>query len=127
MRPVPTDSFDSPAKGLIQRFKCVDGVDSDRKCVIGKSCKGAYCDEKNILHGGKIEAIQEEAVGPWKEDMSEDERKSRKVQGWENQFGFPWEIGMYWNFTTGGNNFKFNFSKQIHLSISILSLKRCQS
>ena len=23
-------------------------------------------------------------------------------QGWNNAFAFPWELGMYWNFTTGG-------------------------
>ena len=111
LRPVPTDAFDSPAKGLIQRFKCVDGVDTNKKCIIGKSCKGAYCDEKNILHNGKIEKIREEAVGPWKENMSKDEKQNRKAQGWENQFGFPWEIGMYWKFTTGGKNFQFNLLK----------------
>ena len=127
LRPVPTDSFDSPAKGLIQRQSCVDGVDTDRKCVIGKSCKGAYCDEKNILHNGKIETIRSEAVGPWKEDMSKDELQSRKAQGWENQFGFPWEIGMYWKFTTGGNDFKYIFFSYMYIyllpeKVSIIGL-----
>ena len=25
---------------------------------------------------------------------------------WNNQFAFPWEVGMYWNLTVGGDNFR---------------------
>ena len=49
-----------------------------------------------------MQSVKSEAVGPWNEGLSKKEKSSRHSQGWSNQFGFPWELGMFWNLTVGG-------------------------
>ena len=56
-----------------------------------------WCDENNVVHDGKTAIQKSEPIGPWTEDLSYQERQSRHYQGWNNQFAFPYEIGMYFN------------------------------
>merc|ERR1711962_1200150 len=38
--------------------------------------------------------------GPWAEHQDDaTERRNRHAQSWNNEFAFPWEVGMYWNLT----------------------------
>ena len=46
----------------------------------------------------------------WKEpnldnwnDLATKTQTNIQVCAWSNQFAFPWEIGMYWNLTVGGD------------------------
>ena len=108
LRPTPVSAFDNPGKKQVVASGCMLGVNSDGTCNIKSFCekkRGAYCDENNILHGGVLAGVKSEAVGPVTDDMSEDELESRWVQGFDNQFAFPWEIGMYWKFHVGGRTY----------------------
>ena len=102
-RPTPSSAFDGPGKGKVQQGFCIQGVDDEGKCVLHKNCKkkGAYCDENNVLHDAPLEKPTMEIVGPWSEDLSSKEKTVRWTAGFSNQFGFPWEIGMYWKFKIG--------------------------
>ena len=105
LRPTPVSAFDNPGKKQVVASGCILGVNSDGTCNLKSFCekkRGAYCDENNIIHGGILAGVKSEAVGPVTDDMSEDELESRWVQGFDNQFAFPWEIGMYWKFHVGG-------------------------
>ena len=107
LRPTPPSSYDNPAAGEILATYCVDDIDSDGRCIINQEIKvcreNAWCDESNVLHDGGLTRVYPEAVGPWSEDLPDVEKHHRHGQGWNNQFAFPWEIGMYWNITVGGN------------------------
>jgi len=102
LRPTPSNAFDSPNSDKMAVHNCVKGLDKKGKCIIRntKQCKNVWCDERNVQHGAKLAAVDPEVVGPWKEDLPD--KKYRHGSGWNNQFGFPWEIGLYWNFTVGG-------------------------
>ena len=109
LRPTPVGSFDAPNKKDVLWSNCVTGVDSDGQCKFRldnnawkRWCGKAWCDENNIVHDGKTAIQKSEPIGPWTEDLSYQERQSRHYQGWNNQFAFPYEIGMYWNLTVGG-------------------------
>lgn len=85
MRPVQSEDYENPAAGKVTKSSCVVGVDEAGNCKFSKTCKGknAYCDENNVVYGGPTEDPS------W-------------TKGWSNQFGFPWEVGMYWKFHVGG-------------------------
>ena len=107
LRPTPTISYDNPAAGKTSAPYCVVGHDENGQCIINQihKCRNAWCDEHNVVHGVAPLPAYPEATGPWTEDLSDEEKIRRHCQGWSNQFAFPWEIGMYWNITVGGNSF----------------------
>ena len=39
--------------------------------------------------------------GPWREGLTD--QSNRHYHGWNNQFAFPYEIGLFWNLTTSEN------------------------
>ena len=102
LRPIPSNAFDGPTPGQSVWQKCVSGVDSNGQCEIYDKCTDAWCDKNKVVHGGRLEGVMPELHGPWSEDMSGNEKQQRHNTGWNNQFAFPWEIGMYWNLTVGG-------------------------
>ena len=56
----------------------------------------------NVVQNPQVQNVQPQITGPFSEDMSNKEKQYRHNCGWDNQFAFPYEIGMYWNLTTGG-------------------------
>ena len=125
LRPTPVSAFDNPGKKQVVASGCILGVNSDGTCNLKSFCekkRGAYCDENNIIHGGILAGVKSEAVGPVTDDMSEDELESRWVQGFDNQFAFPWEIGMYWKFHVGGKINIFVFSTIAIICLPLISL-----
>ena len=106
LRPTPWISYDNPAAGKIGTPHCIVGHDENGQCIISQefwACRNAWCDEHNVLHDVGPYSAFPEATGPWKEDLSNMEKNRRHAQAWNNQFAFPWEIGMYWNITVGGS------------------------
>ena len=92
-------------------------------------CKNVRCNDKMVEIGGGIQQQYKEVTKPWIEwitpeirnvalDFSEGFEKryneilartdrsiwkkaeNDDISSWNNQFAFPWEIGMYWNLTT---------------------------
>ena len=105
MRPIPNNAWDAPNPDIITWSKCVKGFDSSGQCKYdNKLCKNAWCDANNVVHDGKYTPIGKEVIGSWSPDLSVKERNSRHTQSWNNQFGFPYEIGLFWNLTVGGVN-----------------------
>ena len=77
---------------------------SDLPCLTlylstSRSCKDAWADENNIIHGAKYKKAQDECVGPWSESLSSKDKQNRHNTGWNNQFALPWEVSAYWDFT----------------------------
>jgi len=105
LRPTQPHAWDSPATGRFKWGGCIDHVTEDGTCVpIDKSwCKKAYCDERGVMFGGMNNPKYKEYTGPWRFSMSTKEKNDRHAIGWNNQFGFPWEVGMMYNFTVGGD------------------------
>ena len=67
--------------------------------------KGAWCDDNNVVHGGKLSTVMKEITEPWwsaKDSYGPRQLWEVHYKGWNNAFMFPWEVGMYWNFTVGG-------------------------
>ena len=103
LRPIGDTCADAPAPDQLTYPKCVSKLDSNGHCSeFHPSCKNAYCDENNVVHDGRISDPDPEVVGPWTEDLSDIELQNRHNCGWNNQFAFPWEVGMFWNMTVGG-------------------------
>lgn len=101
LRPIPVSAADAPNASRIIYSKCVSSVDDEGKCVIDTSlnkCKDAYCDENNVEIGVSTTSVNDPVVGAWSADASD--LQNRHNSGWNNQFAFPWEIGLYWNLTT---------------------------
>ena len=109
MRPIGSSCYDAPASHEITNPYCFTGVvDSDGQCIPNsaysstKLCKNAVCGENNVVQNPQVQNVQPQITGPFSEDMSNKEKQYRHNCGWDNQFAFPYEIGMYWNLTTGG-------------------------
>jgi len=108
MRPIKSNAWDAPNPGQEANEMCFnqrwDASPSDGPCQINTSrCPDAYCDENNILRGARAQGVTQTYEGPY-QDASQQEQNQRKWFGVDNRFGFPWEIGMYWNLTVGGLN-----------------------
>jgi len=102
LRPLPATAFDAPHPEKMAFHKCVKEVDSNGTCVIdaawGKRCTNVWCDENHIEHGAKLAGVDPTIEGPWHENATD--LRWRHAGGWSNMFAFPWEVGMYYNFTT---------------------------
>ena len=105
MRPTKATASDAPNPDKIASNQCVKEIDSNGECVINtkdkRMCSEAYCDENKVVIGAKLEGAQRSVSGPW-EGKNPGDIATRHSQGWSNQFAFPWEIGLYWNFQVGG-------------------------
>ena len=67
--------------------------------------RGAWCDDNNVVHGGKLSTVTKEITEPWwsaKDSYGPRQLADVHYKGWNNAFMFPWEVGMYWNLTVGG-------------------------
>jgi len=112
LRPTNFVSWDSPYKGTWANPSCLKGVrvEADGTCPLPQSpswlarlCKGFYCNEQGVFKGGKSRVKPlKESKGPWSSDQSEKEKQNRHNNGWSNQFAFPWEVGMMYDFQVGG-------------------------
>jgi len=104
LRPTPASAFDSPNPDKMAFPHCIAKVDANGTCiksdVWGKKCENVWCDENHIEHGASLAGPDPEIVGPWHENATD--QRWRHSGGWNNQFAFPWEIGLYWNFSVGG-------------------------
>ena len=105
LRPIPASSWDAPTSGQYVDTNCatVEGYGPTAQCEgkNSKKCPNASC-ENGIIKGGKFAKVVSKVEGPWSEDLSSKDRANRHRQGWNNAFGFPWEIGLAWNLTVGG-------------------------
>ena len=104
LRPTDYSAFDAPACGVVQNPMCAPLAKAGGK-IKEKKCENAFLDENNVLHGASADPCMVKISGPMlskPEELSKEEWKSRNNGGWNNQFGFPWEIGMYWKFHVGG-------------------------
>jgi len=104
LRPTTSSSPDGPAANEITASFCVSGIDDEGKCEINQWCarKGCECDENNIPSSCIQTTTKQEPTTPWSEDLSSTEKTKRHAMSWNNQFAFPWEIGMFWKFSVGG-------------------------
>ena len=95
------DCWDTPNPSGYVNNDCITKVDCDGKCIINtKKCPDAYCDENNIVHATKTHMKKlKKLVGRYVDDPKS--AAARHVCGWSNEFAFPFELGMYWNFTMG--------------------------
>merc|ERR1711892_1541771 len=103
LRPTPPSAFDSPNPHKMATNQCVEkNLDTNGTCVIKNRsrCKDTWCDANNVQHGAYLENVAPEVVGPWTENATD--QQQRHSSGWNNQFAFPWEIGLYWNISVGG-------------------------
>ena len=101
MRPIPDNAFEAPNKDKLTFPKCIKDI-VDGECIPETKfgCANAWCDRNNVVHDGAPQHSKSEVIGPWSEDLSDAEKHNRHAQGWNNQFSLPYEVGMYWNFTT---------------------------
>ena len=102
MRPTPAIAGDSPNPDQIQRKDCVIKSEKNGDCEINKSidgCEKAKC-ENFVLKNAKLQKPGNLITTPWIPNASD--KSQRHAQGWNNQFGLPYEIGLYWNMTVGG-------------------------
>jgi len=101
LRPIPGLAADAPNVDKMSA-KCVDGYDTNGTCIMtpygARRCGNAYCDEDNILRGALLDGGDQKVEGPWHPNATD--QRYRHSSGWNNQFAFPWEVGMYWDFTT---------------------------
>ena len=103
MRPISDNAYEAPNKHKLTHPKCIKYIDKNGDCIPDskfRKCKDAWCDDNKVVYDGGKQYIYSETVGPWSEDLSNKEKLSRQAQGWNNQFALPYEVGMYWNFTT---------------------------
>ena len=103
MRPTPATASDAPNPDKISYNGCVKEINSEGQCVIDTSdrrCANAYCDENLVVIGADLEGAGPPVSGPY-EGKNPLDIATRHGQGWNNQFSFPYEVGMYWDFQVG--------------------------
>merc|ERR1711936_631447 len=114
MRPMNPSSWDAPNPKDLAHPKCVEdwragGLESwngnnfTGECRIKRSqrgCSEAYCGtnehgQRVLLKSGQTKQWPK-VEGPWAEHQDDaTERRNRHAQSWNNEFAFPWEVGMY--------------------------------
>ena len=108
LRPVPTSSSDSANADKMANPFCIKEVAPNGTCIIkegrGKTCEHVKCDKNRIQRGAKLHGVEKVPTGPWQPNGTDTDHWSRHIQGWSNMFAFPWEIGLYYNFTTSREN-----------------------
>jgi len=109
LRPTNFNSADSPYEGKFANSYCITEVHEDGSCSVKSStkCKDFVCDERGVLKGGR-QTSKRYSIGstPWSDDLSYSEKVARHSTAWSNQFAFPWEVGMMWNFTVEGEMYR---------------------
>ena len=94
LRPTKASATDSPNPDKMAFPHCVKEVNSTGQCVIneayGRRCKDVWCDENNVEHGAGLQTVDPLIDTPWHPNASD--AMARHVQGWSNQFAFPWEV-----------------------------------
>ena len=93
LRPTKASATDSPNPDKMAFPHCVKEVDSTGQCVIDQAygrCKDVWCDENNVEHGAGLQTVDPLIDTPWHPNASD--AMARHVQGWSNQFAFPWEV-----------------------------------
>ena len=120
LRPIKPDCYDSPASdklacgptstnwtGIID----ANGKLDHGKCKKSKKC--GDCNDKNIAIGGNTPNNNFKPPPQYELDYSEDHVDSKEEKNfkkkihscsWENNFGFPWELGMYWDVKVKGDS-----------------------
>ena len=104
LRPTHYNAYDTPYTGNFVAKACLQETTEDGSCVIasGRRCSGTYCNENNVMMGGNsVEPKFAAPSGPWREDLNMGDKGARHNNGFSNQFAFPWEIGMMYNFSVG--------------------------
>ena len=104
LRPTHFNAYDSPFTGNFVSKTCLEDTNEDGSCVISSArrCSGTYCNEDNVLMGGRLEEPKLAAPsGAWREDLPMGDKGARHNNGFSNQFAFPWEVGMMYNFSVG--------------------------
>ena len=94
LRPTKASAPDSPNPDKMAFPHCVKEVNSAGQCVIDEAygrCKDVWCDENNVEHGAGLQTVDPQITTPWHPNASD--LMARHVQGWSNQFAFPWEVG----------------------------------
>ena len=91
-----------------------DGKLDHGKCIKEtKSCKKADCNDKNVAIDGTAPKRIDELWPQYKldytkghEDTPEEKKMKSRIHtcSWENNFGFPWELGMYWDVKVKGDS-----------------------
>lgn len=100
LRPVTGGKWDAPNKEM-NTEKCVERLNEDNSVKMvdyHPECKNAKLDENRAVIGAEASYDSVGFEGPWKEGLSD--QQERHNTGWSNEFGFPWELSSYWNFTT---------------------------
>ena len=113
LRPIPPTSYDAPNPQLLTNKYCAAGLDTNGQVYNGtnaidckkpsnRGCRKSWCDPHTLVlqDAGKAKGLGKKVEGPWYEGVPD--AQQRHNQGWDNQFGFPYEIGLFWNLTVGG-------------------------
>ena len=93
LRPTKASATDSPNPDKMAFPHCVKEVNSTGQCVIDEAygrCKNVWCDSNNVEHGAGLQTVDPLITTPWHPNASD--AMARHVQGWSNQFAFPWEV-----------------------------------
>ena len=105
-RPIDPSCGDSP-NNLQYSEDCVETIDADGICQLydKKGCDTTICDENYIVSNPKTKNEKDAPITtPFSDDFKFKEKQKRHRCGWNNAFAFPWEIGLYYNFSVGGVN-----------------------
>ena len=120
LRPIKPDCFDSPAA---DQLACgpeltdwtgvigPDGKLDHGKCIKRtKSCTSGDCNDKNVAIGGNTPKNSKNKLKLQYEldysDPTKDKKMKQRIHScsWENNFAFPWELGMYWDVKVRGDS-----------------------
>ena len=121
LRPIAPECPDAPAwdklacgPSSLENWTGVIGPDGkfDRgKCKQEKkSCKKATCDDRNVAIGGNTSKKNPPLTPAYELNYinrtKEEEKMISKIHtcSWENNFAFPWELGMYWDVKVRGDS-----------------------
>jgi len=102
LRPIPASSSDAPNPDKMAFHNCVKEVAPNGTIIWhegwSRRCKDTWVDDRGVEHGSPLQGVEPAPTGPWHPNGTD--HQSRHNQGWSNMFAFPWEVGMYYNFTT---------------------------
>lgn len=104
LRPTKAAAPDGPNPHRQAFPNCLKEINSTGHCVFSDTykskCANAWCDENRVEHGAGLDRVKPLIETPWYPNATDE--MARHTQAWSNQFAFPWEVGMFWNFSVGG-------------------------